>query len=273
MQVSPQPALRRAPPLCCSRGSPVRCSSAGASNSADAAALSASVERLRAGLGKPGGLPFLTDASLLADTLSYEGPLCSVSGREEYLRTHSAWSRKLPERLRDFEVASASLFALSPTRLVLRWRARFGAPLPPLAEERLAAAGAPPPARREDGLLPASLALTSDLELDASGRLVSHTERVSDGFDVAATVARFEWLQARRLSDPPPVWYYRVLKETSIAEAADASGAPLDDAQLQAGFVAMVGRNFGAGLLIGVAIYAALKAAKAALLVASVAPP
>jgi hypothetical protein len=35
----------------------------------------------------------------------------------------------------------------------------------------------------------------------------------------------------------------------------------------------MVSRNFGAGLLLGVAIYAAIKAARLALLYAAAAPP
>ncbi len=97
----------------------------------------------------------------------------------------------------------------------------------------------------------ASLSIVADLELDATGRVTRHTERVTDGFDVAATVARYEWLTARRRGDPPPLWYYKVLRATSLEEAAAAAGTSPEDDSLQAGFSAMVARNFGAGLLLG----------------------
>jgi hypothetical protein len=117
------------------------------------------------------------------------------------------------------------------------------------------------PALRPDGLLAASLAMTTELELDERGRVSRFNEKINDGFDVAATIARYELLTARRLSEPAPFWYLRVLRYTSLEEAADNAGGALSDAELQRGFLAMVARNFGTGLLIGVGVYALAKIA------------
>ena len=61
----------------------------------------------------------------------------------------------------------------------------------------------------------------------------------------------YNFLTARRRGDPPPLWYWRVLRATSLEEAAAAAGTSPEDDALQAGFSAMVARNFGAGLLLG----------------------
>ena len=234
------------------------------------------LEALRASLAAPGGLPFVTDAALVADDVRYEGPLCSLRGRDAYLATQRDWARNVPARLPGWTVKDgATLFALSPAELRLRCAPRFGAAMPPRAEERLLAAGEALPARRpQDNLIDARLQLTAELSLDAQGRVVRHTERCTDGFGVLATISRYNWLTSRRpATELSPVWYAQVLRYTSLEEAAAAAGTTSDDESLQQGFIAMVSRNFGAGVLIGVAIYAAIKAARLALLYAAAAPP
>ena len=208
---------------------------------------------------------------MVSQDVVYEGPLCTVRGREEYAAFQRRLQETLPSRLRDFDVGTPQLFSLTDTRLVLRWRARFGAPLPPKALERLAEDGAVP-VLRADGLLPATLSLTEELELSADGLVVRHTERVSDStFGVEESIARFEWLSARRPPFlPAPLWYLQVLRHCSLEEAASASGASVDDADLQSAFVAMVGRNLATGALLGTGIYAVLKVLKVVLLSARV---
>jgi hypothetical protein len=212
----------------------------------------------------------------VADDVRYEGPLCSLRGRDAYLAAQREWAKDVPARLPGWSVKDgASLFALSPAELRLRCAPRFGAAMPPRAEERLAAAGEALPARRPgDNLIDARLQLVAELSLDAQGRVVRHTERCTDGFGVLATISRYNWLTSRRpAAELPPVWYAKVLRYTSLEEAAAAAGTTSDDESLNQGFIAMVSRNFGAGLLLGVAIYAAIKAARLALLYAAAAPP
>jgi hypothetical protein len=233
---------------------------AGASASGPASGL----ERLRSSLGAPGGLPFLTDASLVAEDVVYDGPLLHLVGRDAYLAAQRDWAAALPARLPCWRLDPPTLFPLEGRTLRLRYSARFGARLPPRAAERLAAAGEPPlpplpplPTERAgsagSGLIAARLNLRADITLDDAGRVARHTERVTDGFDVGATIARYEYLTARRRGDLPPVWYYKVLRATSLEEAAAAAGTAPDEPELQAGFAAMVARNFGAGLLLGAA--------------------
>ena len=220
----------------------------------------------------------MTDAALVADDVRYDGPLCTLRGREAYIAAQRAWARDVPSRLPGWSVAgppAASLFALSPGELRVRCTARFGAALPPRAAERLAAAGeAVPPLRPADGLVDARLSLVAELSLDAQGRVTRHTERCTDGFGVLATVARYNWLTARRpASQPPPLWYLQVLRYTSLEEAADAAGTSADDESLQAGFASMVLRNLSVGMALGVGIDAAIKALRLALLLAAAGPP
>jgi hypothetical protein len=263
----PAPALAAAPPAlrCAARSRrrrtpPARPPLACAAPRDDAAAplpppspLATAPERLRAALsaGGAGLQPFLIDGSLVAEDVRYEGPLASLSGREAYLAAQRDWAAALPARLPGWRVEGAALFPLSERALRLRAAPRFAARLPPRAAERLADAGQPPLPLRADGLVDCALALRADFEFDAAGRVRRHTEQLTDGYDVAATVARYEWLTARRRGDPPPLWYYKVLRHTSLEEAAAAAGTAPDDDALQAGFAAMVARNFGAGLLLG----------------------
>jgi hypothetical protein len=221
-----------------------------------AAGPASGLERLRASLNAPGGLPFLTDASLVAEDVVYEGPLATLSGRDAYLAAQRDWAAALPARLPGWRCDAPTLFPLDAGRsLRLRYAPRFAARLPPRAAERLVQAGeAPlPEDAARSGFIAAKLNISADISLDASGRVVRHTERVTDGFDVAATIARYEYLTARRRGDLPPVWYYKVLRATSLEEAAAAAGTAPDEPELQAGFAAMVARNFGAGLLLGAA--------------------
>jgi hypothetical protein len=279
------PALRasqpaRAAPLRRRRAAPLAARAAADAGGAaappppPAASPAGGLERLRASLGASDGLPFLTDASLIAEDVRYDGPLASISGREAYLAAQREWAATLPARLPGWRVEAPQLFPLGERSVRLRYAARFGAPLPPRATERLAEMREQPPPLRADGLVAASLALRSDITLDDFGRVVRHTERITDGFDVAATIARYEFLTARRLGlIPPPLWYYQVLRFTSLEEAAAEAGTDPEDASLQAGFAAMVARNLATGMGIGICIYAALRFTRIALAAAAAAPP
>lgn len=126
---------------------------------------------------------------------------------------------------------------------------------------------------------------------------------------VASTVARFEFLLARRRGELLPLAYARVLRHTSLAEAKEAAGGELDAATLDAGFArsacgsgrdrrgggshsplfaailthivslrmpsscSVVAANFATGLALGCAVYVAVKAARAWLAIAADAPP
>jgi hypothetical protein len=211
--------------------------------------------------------PFFIDAALVAPQVTYDGPLCQLSGAADFSRTQAAWASQLRSRLRSFAVANVQLYARSPTHLTLRWKASFAAALPPRAAERLVEVGEATPQLRSDGLVDVTLALTSELYLDESGAIARHVERITDDFSVRATIARYEWLTARRLDGTLSVmWYYQVLRYTSLEEAADAAGTSPDDDSLQRGFALMVGRNFGIGLALGAVIYTLVRAIKLAAL-------
>ena len=211
--------------------------------------------------------PFFTDAALVAQQVTYDGPLCQLSGAADFSRTQAAWAAQLQSRLKDFAPTNVSLYARSPTHLTLRWKASFAAALPPRAAERLKEVGETTPPLHSNGLVDVTLSLTSELYLDENGAIVRHVERITDDFSVRATIARYEWLTARRLDGTlPAIWYYQVLRFTSLEEAADAAGTSPDDDSLQRGFALMVGRNFGVGLALGAVIYTAVRAIKLAAL-------
>ena len=211
--------------------------------------------------------PFFTDAALVAPLVTYDGPLCQLSGAADFTRTQAAWAKQLQSRLKDFAATNVSLYARSPTHLTLRWKAAFAAALPPRAAERLKEVGEVTPPLRRDGLVDVTLSLTAELYLDESGAIVRYVERITDDFSVRATIARYEWLTARRLDGTlSAVWYYQVLRYTSLEEAADAAGTSPDDDSLQRGFALMVGRNFGVGLALGAVIYTVVRAIKLAAL-------
>ncbi|CAE7461362.1 unnamed protein product, partial [Symbiodinium necroappetens] len=76
-------------------------------------------------------LPFLTDESLIADDISYEGLLATCQGRESYLSAMRDWQQLVPERLEDFKVLSMESWRLNPGVVTARWSIAFVAPLPP----------------------------------------------------------------------------------------------------------------------------------------------
>ena len=88
-------------------------------------------------------------------------------------------------------------------------------------------AALPPPARqrglpKDMVVLPGervrvSTTVRSDFELAADGRIAKQIEAVVDGYDIPATISRYEFLTARRLADPPPVWYWKVCLCTRVA--------------------------------------------------------
>ena len=212
-------------------------------------------------------VPFITDAALVAPEVTYDGPLCQLSGAGDFTRTQAAWAAQLKARLKSFTTTNAQLFPRSPTHVTLRWKAAFGAALPPRAAQRLAEVGESTPPLRSDGLVDVTLSITSELYLNEDGAIVRQVERITDDFSVRATIARYEFLTARRLDGTlSPLWYYQVLRYTSLEEAADAAGTSPDDDSLQRGFAMMVGRNFGVGLALGAVIYTAVRAIKLAAL-------
>ena len=69
-------------------------------------------------------LPFLTDESLIADDISYEGLLATCQGRESYLSAMRDWQQLVPERLEDFKVLSLESWRLNPGVVTARCGAR-----------------------------------------------------------------------------------------------------------------------------------------------------
>ena len=69
-------------------------------------------------------LPFLTDESLIADDISYEGLLATCQGRESYLSAMRDWQQLVPERLEDFKVLSMESWRLNPGVVTARCGAR-----------------------------------------------------------------------------------------------------------------------------------------------------
>lgn len=118
-----------------------------------------------------------------------------------------AWQHALPERLSELEITDTNVYQLQPREAQGRCRFRFVAPLPPGSRDR----GLP------EGLevLPGqrawvSTSLRSDLTLDSEGRILSHQDTITDGYDVPATISRYHFLMARNLGEPVPVWYWKV---------------------------------------------------------------
>lgn len=90
-------------------------------------------------------------------------------------------------------------------------------------------------------------------------------------YDVEATIARFETLMARRLGVPQPVWYWQILKATTLEESAalaSEGGRSLGENELETGFALMVARNFSKGLALGAVIFLVTRLAQALLMMA-----
>jgi hypothetical protein len=166
------------------------------------------------------------------------------------------WQQNLPQRLSAFNITDVQLFQLRPGACRAKWTYEFIAALPPPARQR----GLP----KDMVVLPGervrvSTTVRSDFELAADGRIAKQIEAVVDGYDIPATISRYEFLTARRLADPPPVWYWKVLQATTIEEADVLYGGQATDDQLQTDFQRMVARNLIVGFGIGYILYNALK--------------
>lgn len=206
-------------------------------------------------------LPFVLDPGLLSEDVVYEGPLETIQGRSEYLAAMRNWSARLPERLEGFRVTGVDAWALQPGEVVCRWSCQFVAPLPPTARLRGLPAGM---IVLPGNCIAVEAQLRASLELDADGRVVRHVEEVASGYGMADTVARYELLTARRPDTENPVaWYWRVLRATTLEELSARSGGRAKQGELEWRFYEMVLRNFAAGALLGVVIYACYRALNA----------
>ena len=111
-------------------------------------------------------------------------------------------------------------------------------------------------------------------ELDDDGRLISLSEDIVDGFGVEATIARYNFLTARRPAGQPAwLWYLRVLRFTVVEEARSMSDDTMSADELQNYFVNMLVRNLALGSAIGIATYAAVKVAKVAIVYGTILRP
>ena len=154
---------------------------------------------------------------MMPQDVTYTGPLFELRGREAYIEAMEAWASNLPERLDEFQVKNSSVFMLEPGSMQGKCTFSFVAALPPGSRDR----GLP-----EDlEVLPGdrarvSTSVRSDITLDAEGRIVSHIDRITDGYDVPATISRYEFLTAQNLYEPGPVWYWKVGSLSHILEHA-----------------------------------------------------
>ncbi|CAK9087202.1 unnamed protein product [Durusdinium trenchii] len=201
-------------------------------------------------------LPFMIDRSLIADNVSYEGPLATLHGSKEYLEAMQQWQELLPERLEDFKVKEMEAWQLEPGLITARWRVAFVAPLPPspklleLPEDVPKVPGA---------AVRVETTLRAELTLDAEGKVLRHEEAIAAGFGVLDAVARYELLTARRREVDPVSWYWRVLKETSLEEMAFYTNNQATTEELEWRFNEMVARNFLYGAVLGVLFWITLK--------------
>ena len=244
----------------------------------------AALERLR------GAAPFFIDAALVAPEVSYSGPLARAEGADAYLALQRSWARDLPSRLVEWRlVEPPQLFAFEPGTVRLRWSASFTAAIPPPAKSR----GLP----ADMEVLPGDRVrvradFQSELRLDSAGRITAHYEGLapSMGYDIPSTIARYEVLMARRTTDLPPLWYFKVLKSTTFEETSALADDELSTDALEQSFRAMVRlersrpdltspsvarltrdcprwargsgqvvRNFSLGLLLGIVVFFCIK--------------
>ncbi|CAL1160126.1 unnamed protein product [Cladocopium goreaui] len=201
-------------------------------------------------------LPFLTDTHLLAKNISYEGPLASLHGQEEYSKAMEQWQRLLPERLEGFEVSEMEAWQLEPGLITARWRVSFVAPLPPTLKLLELPEDVP---KIPGAAVRVETTMRAELTLDSSGRVVRHEEAIAAGFGMLDAVARYELLTARRQEADPFTWYWRVLKETSLEEMAFYTNNQASTEELEWKFNEMVLRNFFYGAVLGVAFWITLK--------------
>ncbi|CAK9058910.1 unnamed protein product [Durusdinium trenchii] len=198
----------------------------------------------------------MIDRSLIADNVSYEGPLATLHGSKEYLEAMQQWQELLPERLEDFKVKEMEAWQLEPGLITARWRVAFVAPLPPspklleLPEDVPKVPGA---------AVRVETTLRAELTLDAEGKVLRHEEAIAAGFGVLDAVARYELLTARRREVGPVSWYWRVLKETSLEEMAFYTNNQATTEELEWRFNEMVARNFLYGAVLGVLFWITLK--------------
>ncbi|CAE7234042.1 unnamed protein product [Symbiodinium sp. CCMP2592] len=201
-------------------------------------------------------LPFLTDESLIADDISYEGLLATCQGRESYLSAMRDWQQLVPERLEDFKVLRMESWRLNPGVVTARWSIGFVAPLPPSWKLRELPADAP--------LLPGAKVrvetqLVAEMTLNSEGKVVRHEEAISAGYEILDAIARYELLTARRREADPVTWYWQVLKDTTMEEMAVRSGQMATPEELEWRFNEMVLRNFLYGAALGIAFWFTLK--------------
>eukprot|EP00242_Pyramimonas_sp_CCMP2087_P009054 CAMPEP_0198200976 /NCGR_PEP_ID=MMETSP1445-20131203/3830_1 /TAXON_ID=36898 /ORGANISM="Pyramimonas sp., Strain CCMP2087" /LENGTH=275 /DNA_ID=CAMNT_0043871149 /DNA_START=358 /DNA_END=1185 /DNA_ORIENTATION=+ len=214
-------------------------------------------------------IPFVTDSNLLAAGIVYEGPLRRTVGREAYLSDAAQWMQNMPERLEGWEVRNVQAYQLKPGQCTCKWTCRFIAPLPPPAQV--------------PGRLPADLkilpggkvlvevGMVSEMEVDSEGRISSQRDRFSEGgggymyssSNAAGTVARFEWMMARRLQgELEALHYWRVLREQTRNEAVETAaiqGVNWDETRFESGFRDMLFRQLALGGVLGAVLFYSIK--------------
>lgn len=197
-------------------------------------------------------LPFITDPEILAPAVQYEAMLQTTKGVAEYQKVMQAWSQLLPQRLQGLEVSDVQIFQLRPGQCRAKWTYKFTAILPPGARMR----GLPEDMVVMPGeKVRVQTSITADLDLDDQGRIVRHSETITDGYDIPATISRYEYLTARRLDDPVPVWYWKVLEATTIEEAGVLADGQATPGELRQDFAMQVLRNLVVGMGLGYCIY------------------
>jgi len=224
-------------------------------------------------------LPFSLESSQIDSDIVYKGPLHEFVGSEAYLSNNAQWSQNLPARLEGWDVRSLSVYQLKPGQCTAKWTARFIAPLPPPAK-------VPGKLPSDLEILPGGkvlveVGIVSELELNAEGRITSQRDRFSEGgggymyssANAAGTVARFEWMMARRLQgELEAVYYWRVLREQTRNEAVETAalqGVNWDEGRFETGFRDMLLRQLALGGVFGVVLFYSIKLLKLFLL----APP
>uniref|UniRef100_A0A7S1U6E6 Uncharacterized protein n=1 Tax=Phaeomonas parva TaxID=124430 RepID=A0A7S1U6E6_9STRA len=242
----------------------------GAAAAASAAPVEETLAALRAGLPFMGseGLAAVCDARVRYEFL---GQLDKSSGVDDLVRRHAAWGGRLEERLGDVELEPGSLSVLraDAREVVARqsYTASFRARVPPPAIARLEEIGQLEPG----GFLPCRITVQSDFTIDgATGKLLAQNDAlVDEAWDVPGTIARTEFLLARRPPSRDAVtWYWDVLRLQTRDEWS-AAGYPTQDnggKDFEFAFASMIARQFAIGGGIGICIFAASKVLKSILL-------
>jgi len=211
-------------------------------------------------------LPFLSEAdaeTICSPLVRYEGPLDKCEGREQLSARHRLWREEIPRRLEDLEIDSRSFNVLSASaELVVGqqvYDTSFRARIPPPAIARLQEIGEVAPG----GYIDCKIRMQSEFRIDGqTGQVLSQQDRlIDDSWDVRSTIARTEFLLARRPPRRDPItWYWDVLRlQTRDEWSAAGFGAGNDGKDFEYAFASMIFRQFAIGGGLGILIFASAK--------------